>query len=120
MTEKQNATALLPYWSLVSFICVVQSPHTKASSTCILASLKFRGLLSYFIFSKNIPRWLGSSHDGKGVWGREMHQQVQHSESSTLHTLTPPDELIKGLVKAVKVALNEKYEIFPKKIGALV
>ncbi len=49
-----------------------------------------------------------------------MHQQVQHSESSTLHTLTPPDELIKGLVKAVKVALNEKYEIFPRKIGALV
>ncbi len=48
-----------------------------------------------------------------------MHQQVQHSESSTLHTLTPPDELIKGLVKAVKVALDEKYEVFPRKIGAL-
>ncbi len=48
-----------------------------------------------------------------------MHQQVQHSESSTLHTLTPPDELIKGLVKAVKVAPNEKCENFPRKIGAL-
>ncbi len=66
-------------------------------------------LLSYFIFSKNLRWWLGSSHDGEGVWGREMHQQVQHDESSTLHTLTPPaDELIRGLVKAVKVALNEK------------
>ncbi len=66
-------------------------------------------VLSYFIFSKNIRKWLGSSYDGKGVWGREVHQQVQHSESSTLHTLTPPDELIMDLVTAVKVALNEKY-----------
>ncbi len=49
-----------------------------------------------------------------------MHQQVQHNESSTLHTLTPPDDLSRGLVKAVKVALNEKYEIFPRKIGALL
>ncbi len=65
-------------------------------------------LLSYFIFSKNIPMWLGSSYVGEGGWGREMHQQVQHNESSTLHTLTPSGELIKGLVKAVKVALNEK------------
>ncbi len=44
---------------------------------------------------------------------------MQHNESSTLHTLTPSGELIKGLVKAVKVALNEKYEFFPRKIGAL-
>ncbi len=72
-----------------------------------------------FHFSKNVRWWLGSSHDGEGVWGREMHQQVQHNESSTLHTLTPPDDLTRGLAKAVKVALNEKYEIFPKKIGAL-
>ncbi len=44
---------------------------------------------------------------------------MQHNESSTLHTLAPSGELIKGLVKAVKVALNEKYEFFPRKIGAL-
>ncbi len=46
---------------------------------------------------------------------------MQHNESSTLHALTgtPSGELIKGLVKAVKVAPNEKYEFFPRKIGAL-
>ncbi len=44
---------------------------------------------------------------------------MQHNESSTLHTLAPSGELIKGLVKAVKVALNEKYEFFLRKIGAL-
>ncbi len=45
---------------------------------------------------------------------------MQHNENSTLHTLTPSGELIKGLVKAVKVALNEKYGFFPRKIGALM
>ncbi len=48
-----------------------------------------------------------------------MHHKVQHNENSTLHTLTPLGESIKGLVKAVKVVLNEKYEFFPRKIGAL-
>ncbi len=73
----------------------------------------FKRLLSYFIFLKNLRWWLGSSHDGEGVWGREMHQQVQHNENSTLHTLTPPDELIRGLVKAVKVAPNENMRFSP-------
>ncbi len=45
---------------------------------------------------------------------------MQHNENSTLHTLAPSGELIKGLVKAVKVALNEKYEFFLRKIGALL
>ncbi len=44
---------------------------------------------------------------------------MQHIKSSTLHTLSPSGALIKGLVKGVKVALNEKYEFFPRKIGAL-
>ncbi len=45
---------------------------------------------------------------------------MQHNESSTLHTLAPSGELFKGLVKAVKVALNEKCEFFHRKIGALL
>ncbi len=44
---------------------------------------------------------------------------MQHIKSSTLHTLSSSGALIKGLVKGVKVALNEKYEFFPRKIGAL-
>ncbi len=44
---------------------------------------------------------------------------MQHIKSSTLHTLSPSGALIKGLVKGVKVALNEKYECSPRKIGAL-
>ncbi len=89
------------------------SPTTLVQGMCSKAPILFH-------FFENLCWWLGSSHDGEGVWGREMHQQVQHNENSTLHTLTPPDNLIRGLVKAIKVASNEKYEIFPRKIGALM